>query len=85
LQKEKQIRSLRQQERQQKALKSGIDKLTNDKFYRDMYDDYKETQGCYRGSRGIIDMYSDIEQPPKNLNKKQPYQNELARILNEDC
>ena len=62
-------------------MRKGIDKLINDKFYRNMYDNYKETQGCYRGSGGLADMYTE----KIDMKGKKPYQNELARILNEDC
>lgn len=64
-------------------LKKGIDKLINDKFYREMYENYKESQGHFKGSGGISEYYT--EQVKDKPNKKQPYQNELARILHEDC
>ena len=40
--KDRQLLNLRHQRKNQMILKKGIDKLLNDKFYREMYENYKD-------------------------------------------
>ena len=35
-------------------MKKGIEKLMSDKLYREMYENYKETQGYFKGHRKSI-------------------------------
>ena len=59
-------------------MKKGIEKLMTDKLYRNMYENYKETQGHFRGQKkSIVDQLVPDED---RLNRKS-YRNELAKIL----
>ena len=87
----KQKTILKHQRQQQMLLKKGVDRLLSDRFYRQMYENFKEREGQFPAANPTLLLpHSDntkiIDQSVKNPNpRKKQYSNHLARILSEDC
>ena len=62
-------------------LKKGIDKLLNDKFYREMYENYKDLNNKPQNS--LLPGMKQVQNSGKKSIKKS-YPNELTRILDDD-
>ena len=71
--------------------------MLSDSFYRDQYTKFKESHGQYESAKHFNEKLDEIEQKRAELEgtelasakkpkqQKKPYQNELAKILDEYC